>query len=788
MLTIIPESSIDQVILDANALSIKSIVLDTQQLQFTLQQEKEKIHIILPQQIAEEFTLTMEYAGEINDKLVGLYRSKYDIDGIEEYAAVTQFQESDARRTFPGFDTPGKKATFDIVFIIPKQYEGISNQPIIEEQDLGEKKRIKFKTTPIMSTYLLFFAIGKFSSITADMKGRIARLVATPGRAEKYGKFGLDIGIKSVLYGEEYFDIPYPLEKLDFIATPAFAHGAMENWGAILFRENLLLHFPGITNKRQETRIEEVVAHEVTHQWFGNLVTPSTWKYLWLNEAFATYFAYKIIDHYYPEKKIWEEFVQTETVGALAADGRVNTASIEVPGEAAVGLTVITGPILYNKGGSVLRQIEGYLGYEKFRDGLRYYLQKFAYGTAASDDLWNSLEEVSGIPVNDLMQSWVLQKGYPVISVTRNDDVITLQQQRFTYLNIEDDTLWLVPLTLRYYNAHGEYETTRFLLETREAELELPDDVIAVKLNLEHTGFYRVKYTEKNLQALLNQDMSAIDRWNLENDMFAFVRAKQLTPEDYLTFISNYNNETSHLLIRSISDHLYNLYTVFTDARREQIKQIGKEFLEAVLDRISYKPIADENPGIAMVRGELIRNAVYFGSKIAQERAMQMFTHIKNGEQISADLLGPILQIGAYVNNDFEWFKQQYESAENEQEKINFTIALGSFTDLTAIEEYQTYIFEHIPMRNQGTAIATLCRNVAAKDTMWHFYLANLDGFGALFPYMHQNVIVALIAINEQHQIDMQQHFEQQIKKTPYLKDAVAIGFEYLQIFENMRS
>ena len=283
-----------------------------------------------------------------------------------------------------------------------------------------------------MSTYLLFFGVGPFEIHVDSLDPRV-RAVCLPGTGDQT-TFGRTFGRKALAYGEDYYAIDYPLTKMDLIAVPDFAFGAMENWGAITFRENLLLHVPGVTSREAEARICEVIAHEITHQWFGNLVTPEQWKYLWLNESFATYFGFGMVDHHHPDWKIWHQFVRSQTETALTRDALHETFAIEMPGDAQVAITTSTAPIIYSKGGSILRQLEAWIGPDHFQAGLRRYLTDFAYGCAASHHLWESLSAASGMPVAELMRNWVTQPGFPVITAERANHTLTLRQQRFTYL------------------------------------------------------------------------------------------------------------------------------------------------------------------------------------------------------------------------------------------------------------------------------------------------------------------------------------------------------------------
>ncbi len=449
---------------------------------FVLDPKKEMVKISLPDEMSGKIDLKIDYKGEINNKMAGFYRSTYLSDGKEKYAAVTQFEESDARRAFPCFDHPEKKATFDIEMIIRENLVAISNGPSIEEKSLGDgRKSIIFQQTPKMSTYLLFFGVGEFEFI--EDPGEVLVRVATMPGMKKYGRFGLDFGRKSLEFSEAYYGIKFPLPKLDLIAIADFAFGAMENWGAITFRENLLLHFPGITSSGGEERICEVIAHEIAHQWFGNLVTPSDWKYLWLNESFATYFGYGIVDHYHPQWGVWAQFLHGQTDSALERDSLCETIPIEIPGGEHVVINASTAPIIYNKGGSVLRQIEGYVGQENFQEGLRAYLKKHEFACASSHHLWEAFEEVSEKPVSRMMEGWIGQPGFPIIEAERDEDHLILTQARFTYLPHESEQEWMIPISIKVFTRDGNARTLITLLDSKRAVIDLGRDVAVYNIN-----------------------------------------------------------------------------------------------------------------------------------------------------------------------------------------------------------------------------------------------------------------------------------------------------------------
>jgi aminopeptidase N len=783
------QRAIEEVVINALDLTFSKVQMlrneEIKELVNNYDLEKQELTIKLDGDTGDDFSLFFEFSGTINDKLAGLYQSKYKVGEEVRTAAVTQFQENDARRAFPCFDEPGLKATFDITLIAKKGLTVISNGMIEEQEERGEKIAYKFERTPIMSTYLLFFGIGEFEFIEEMQDGVRHRVYASPGQAEKYGAFALDFAMKSLKYCQDYFVVPFPFSKMDQIATADFAHGAMENWSAILYRENYLLVYPQ-TSIRMKTMIQMVIAHEITHQWFGNSTSPATWKYIWLNESFATYFGFGVVDHYHPEKNIWQLFLQIETAVALGADAYVETAAIEKPGDVAVGMTIKTAPIIYNKGGSILRMLEHYVGAEGYRESLGYYLQKFKYDVATSTDLWLSIEKVTQKPVSSLMESWVLQPGYPMISVKRDGNSIKLAQNRFTYLDNTDETTWLIPVSITQYANNSEIKSDYILMEKREAQYQLEENCDSFKLNKDFTGFFRVHYENDELKKLgelvKNKTLDPIDRWNLVHELYAMMRSGRVELEDYLEFITYYEQEDNYQPLSTISGHLFTLYRLFDGEYEQKILEIGKPFFEAVLDRIKYEPQEGEPGDITTIRSGLIYNAVIFGSEAAEKFALGLFDKVKNGEPISADILGNVLRIGAKKTNDITFLKNKFENAENEQESVSFLGALGEVSDLAIIEELQEYVFEKVPLRNRTTLINTIITNPISKKTLWKWYLANLDNFESLTEYMYQGVLTTIIPTCTDDLDEMKEFFADYEKKRPQLSDALDIAMENVEI------
>ncbi len=761
---------------------------------YKLDESKQEITIELPDNKSTELQLKFTYKGEHNEKLAGFYRSKFSIDGVEKYAAVTQFQANDARRAFPCFDVPGIKASYDIEFLVEKDLFTISNMPIKNETDVNGKKLVVFEQTPKMSSYLLFFGVGDFSYIETESRGRNFRVIAHGDKAEKNGKFSLDFGVQVVEFLEDYFDAPYPLPKLDQIATPAFAAGAMENWGAILYRENALLYYDGITSQAQMNGILGVVSHEIVHQWFGNLVSPATWKYLWLNESFATFFGNEVVDQLKPDRKTFEFFVQStnmarrtrSTMGVMDWDSMVSTSPIEIAGDGEISFTAKTVPILYSKGGSILRQIQAYLGKDAFRDGLRAYFKKYAYQSTISDQLWLSLEETTGKPVSKIMESFVLQKGLPLITVKRDNHELTISQKRFTYLANKDSYIWNIPITIRLFKGGAEIGIKRLILEKKEDKFDL-GEFDAYKINIDLTGFYRVHYPVDDYKLLgeliANKSIGPIDRVNIEDDLFVLLKAGLISSEFYLDFLKYYKDDDSHMPFINIAAHLLEIHSLTEDAtKKDEITKRSIEFLDGVFDKIGYEPVSGEDLGISIIRGTLLNASVKLGSENASKFALEQFTRLKNGELISADLRSTVLSIAANKLNDFEWFTEQFNNPVSESEFMNTMMAMTNFSDKELLEKVKDMVFTEVPSRNRGFVIAGLARNELIKDDIWLWYIANLDSFEALNNFMYQGAVLSVISAGDKHIDDMKKFFEDLVKKKPRMADAVEVALEQLEI------
>eukprot|EP00871_Galdieria_phlegrea_P002238 jgi/Galph1/3014/GphlegSOOS_G1672.1 len=452
-----PTSSITlhAVDLDLNKITLRldsNRSIQVTQVTFDKAQETATIHFTESLPVGKDVCLNLWFKGILNDKLIGFYRSTYKTQsGETRYMAASHFEPNDARRAFPCWDEPAIKAKFDITLVAPAELDCLSNMSVVSERvnDNG-KKEVHFEETPLMSTYLLVFIVGEFDFIEGRTPEGVRMRVYTSKGSSYLGRFALQVGIDSLSFFTRFFDIEYPLPKMALVAIPDFATGAMENWGCITFREITLLIDPEKSSTHARSLVAEVVAHELAHQWFGNLVTMEWWTHLWLNEGFATWAADLAVDHLFPDWKIWMGFVSSTLAAAMKLDSLESSHPIEVEIKKASDVNEIFDAISYNKGASVIRMLANYLSLPVFQRGLQVYLKSLCYKNATTDDLWNILEQVSGKPVFSMMSLWTRQVGYPLIQLEkRTAGEFLLKQTRFLSNGKQDkenSSYWIVPI------------------------------------------------------------------------------------------------------------------------------------------------------------------------------------------------------------------------------------------------------------------------------------------------------------------------------------------------------
>lgn len=648
--------------------------------------------------------LHLTFTGMLNDKLRGFYRSTYSDDqGVERVIATTQFEATDARRAFPCWDEPDFKAVFAVTLIVEDSLTALSNAGELEVTSLGDGKRqIEFEDTMKMSTYLVAFVVGPLTvSRTVDVDGTPLRVACVPGR-EALTEFALEVGEASLRYFTDYFGIPYPGGKLDMIALPDFAFGAMENLGCVTFRETALLVDPERASRLEVERVADVVAHEIAHMWFGDLVTMKWWNGIWLNEAFATFMELLFVDAFRPEWERWVSFGLSKSA-AMSVDSLSSTRPIEFevirPEEAQGMFDLLT----YEKGGSVLRMLEQYIGPEKFRMGIGAYLEEHAYGNAETTDLWDAIEGASNEPVRALMDSWIFQGGHPIVHVEPTDDDtgLRLTQKRFRFLgdNAEGalgdssaSALWHVPISVRA-TVDGELHVQKVLLTDESVELKLPGKPEWVVVNEGANGFYRVSYEPELLRSIMN-NMDALDsleRFIIVTDAWAACLAGTFATADVLHLISVMKNEDDPNVWGAMSAPLRMLDKMVTGPNAEKLQSFVRALTRAKYDQLGWAPRAGEGERTATLRGTVIGLLGALGAdvEVRMEAAARYTAYENDPTALDPNLIEPVEMVLA-ASNDPAWYEKLYEKFMNEsstpQEKVNALQALACFTEPSLVE------------------------------------------------------------------------------------------------------
>lgn len=629
-----------------------------------------------------EVELTVEYEGEHNDRLYGFYRARVSKD---EYMLSTQFETANARAAFPCLDEPLFKATFDVTLLLDDSLEAVSNMSLKKAERKGKKKEWAFERTPRMSTYLLYMGVGKLERL--ERRGGKPRLsvLATPGKKE-YMHLALDYGDRLLADLQSYFGIEYPLPKLDLLAIPDFAAGAMENWGAITFRETALLGSEKRSTVVGKQRIAEVVGHELAHMWFGDLVTMEWWDDMWLNESFATYMEYKAVGRLFPEWKPMLKYYIDSVGYALSADGVRNTHPISVKVETVGEVEELFDAIGYNKGGSVLLMLEDFVGSDVFRDGLSRYLKKHSYANATRDDLWASIEEEcrakgKDLPVVKVMDDWLTREGYPVVAVRqKGEGAFELSQERFTISGNMDGT-WKIPIS--YLSDKGE---GKLLMDGKTARVEAG----WLKLNYKQAGFYRVAYEPENLAVLgrmiREKKLGDLDAWGIENDLFAFVRSGSAGLPAYLGFVGDHCMGCGYPANVNISGHLSWLNSIaYRMPFAKGAAGLSADYHGRLLERLGWEVKAGESSVDTRLRSLSIAELGLLGNAAAIEKAQALF----DSKDINPNIRSAVYSTVMFNKPDrarFERLLGAYKGDGAPEEKVIALGALGMSGDRGLME------------------------------------------------------------------------------------------------------
>ncbi|MCO5317680.1 MAG: M1 family metallopeptidase [Microthrixaceae bacterium] len=539
----------------------------------------------------------LSYSGRYCDNLVGLYTSEFDFEGRTERLAVSQCESTHARRILPCFDEPAFKASFAVTLEVPEGSTAVSNGAEVGREALDAATEVpmvavRFAPTIPMSSYLLALVVGPLEVTDApSVPGREGpiplRVIHPPGQSHLTG-FAIEVATAALGFFEDYYDLPLPGDKVDLVAIPDFAFGAMENLGCITFREVLLLVEPEAASPLELQRVADVINHELAHMWFGNLVTMSWWNGIWLNEAFATFMEISASDSFRPEWDVWTTFGLARSA-AFDTDALVSTRPIEFEVRTAADSEAMFDILTYEKGASVLRMFEQYLGPEAFRDGIRSYLRRHAYGNTDTADLWRALEESTGEPVERIAESWIFRGGHPLVSVepVEESSAVHLSQRRALYRADAEEGAserpYPVPMTL-VAGGEGHEGTQRLILESR-ATLELPSGTDRLRVNPGGSGFFRTLLPTDLRNDLLTDTDSPLERFVLLDDTWFCVLAGALQPLDALDALATVagSGALDPSLWRRVTSILSELDRLVAADQRERLQGWTRELLNPVL-------------------------------------------------------------------------------------------------------------------------------------------------------------------------------------------------------------
>ncbi len=678
-------------------------------------------HLLYP----GKYTVTLKFKGKITRPMNGIYPCFFTHDKKDKQLIATQFESHHAREAFPCIDEPEAKATFDLTLTTPVKEAVLANTPVKSQKKHGALVTTTFETTPKMSTYLLAFVYGEMDYLEAKTKsGVTVRTYATPDNT-KFTEFALDVAVRCLDFYNDYFGIPYPLEKCDMVALPDFASGAMENWGLVTYREQTLLVDPANTSLSVKQYVAMVIAHELAHQWFGNLVTMRWWTDLWLNEGFASWIEYMAVDHLFPDWEMWTQFIADEQQQALKLDALKHTHPVEVPVRHPDEIRSIFDTISYAKGASVIHMLYGYLGEKDFQAGLRHYLKTHAYGNTDTIDLWEALEKVSKKPVKSFMHAWTAQAGYPVVSAEVADDKVKLHQQRF-FLNPKEaakkhNDTWPIALLTGIDKAPD-------ILDKSQGHLEIPD-ANSFKLNRGQSGFYRAIYDSAHLArlaALIRAgEMPPLDRLGILSDTFEAAKAGHLSTRDALQLLEAYAEEDNAAVWDIIASCIGSLRVAMDDEDlREAMKPYIRKLTNKQVTRLGWDEKEGESHFDKLLRPTVLGMSAAADEPAIVEESIRRFNAMKQPEDIHPDIRGIIY--GTAVRHggktEFDKLLALHNTTTNSEERLTIAGALTGFKQPSLIKRALGIIdSKDVRLQDVSYWIAYSFSNRWAKHDTWEW-------------------------------------------------------------------
>ena len=756
---------VSEIVLNAAELTIQEVTIQDSRgavLKGTaaLEEETERARLRFPETLGPgPWRLSLAFTGILNDKLRGFYRSRVKVsrpspgegagaaDGSDEtLLAVTQFEATDARRAFPCWDEPAFKAVFQATLVIEEGLTAISNTRVVSEEPIPGtgRKAVRFAPTIRMSSYLVAFVVGRLVATEAALvDGTPIRIWCAPGKMP-LARFAQAVATFSLRFFQEYYGLPYPGDKLDLIAIPDFAFGAMENLGAITFRETALLVDERAATHAELARVADVVAHEIAHMWFGDLVTMAWWNGLWLNEAFATFMEMLAVDAWKPEWQRWVSF-GVSRAAALEVDGLISSRAIEFEVVAPKDAEAMFDVLTYEKGGAVLRMLEQYLSPAVFREGVRRYLADHQFGNAETSDLWMALGGTANQPIPAIMDGWIFRPGYPMLTVRSENGGrrLCFSQRRFTYLNSEADAsdLWQVPINFRV-TVNGAIHNLRLLLSAGEDHVELPGRLDWVVANEGGHGFYRLRYAADLLERLADRPfeiLAPVERFNLINDAWASALAGLSPVEEFLDLTARLKDETDRNVWTALLASLAYLNRVITPDDRPLMEALVRDRLGPTVARLGFAPAPGESELTRQLRGELLRAMGTLGNDAAvQARARDLCVGFRDDPSAAdPNVLAALIAILAHTGGEAEYieFLGKFKRAQTPQEEQRYLYSLAGFRDAALFRKtLQLTVNGEVRTQDAPYLVRSLLMSVHARELAWQFVKEHWETMERQYP------------------------------------------------------
>lgn len=729
--------------------------------------------------------LVVSFNGNITDSMHGVYPCYYQHEGIEKELLATQFESHHAREVFPCIDEPEAKATFDVTLTTEKDVTVLGNMPVKDQSDENGKLVTKFETTPRMSSYLLAWVIGDLQKKTAKTAGGVeVNVWSTPAQPLESLDFALDIATRTIDFFDEYFETPYPLPKSDHVALPDFSSGAMENWGLITYRETTLLADKK-TSIDQRHYVATVIAHELSHQWFGNLVTMKWWNDLWLNESFASMMEYLAVDNLHPEWQIWMDYAGLEVISALRRDSIEGVQPIQTdvnhPDEIR---TLFDSSIVYAKGSRMLRMLQTYIGDEAMQDGLKLYFNRYAYKNTEANDLWDCFSEVSGQDIKDFMNTWISQSGYPVLHVQQNGDQVTLRQEQF-FIGPHDqsDRLWPIPL-------NSSCSEMPKLMEDQSVTVTRSHKT-PLRFNLDSTAHFVTHYDHNLLNQILDNlaDLPEIDRLQLLHEQTLLAQAGIISSADLIPLLEHFKNETSEPVwsIIALSINELKKFVEQDDKAEKQLKKLSLEIAKSQYERLGWDIVKGETENDTKLRSIAISLMLYAEDDHAIKTAIGLFETSKPSD-LDPETRTSVMSTAVRNAKDRSVIDQllsEYRKTNSAQLKEEIAAAITATKNSEYIKFILTQLTDTKTIKPQDFLrwYVGLIRNRFARDEAWHWAIDNWQWISDTFKSdMHYDIFpryVASALVNEKHLQEYIDFFEP-LKSEPALKRNIEIGIKDL--------